>query len=319
MTPRMFSSTRKCWPSAFFGATVTAARRRLRRSRACGPRARRAPRRALRRALRIVWTTLAGSFDVPRTGCGARYGLSVSTRIRSAGIAAAASRSSRRLRVGRIACEGDVVAPLDGERRRARATRSSGGRPCRRTRASAAAVSSSASRLWITTGSSSSSASPRCASKSRRCCAGVAKPRTVSRPVSPTATAFGCRRSSRSSSIRAASGSAASCGSMPSAAYTPACGRRCASAARHDSIPVPIVTIRVTPASRARSTSVVDGLVARVEVRVRVGHVPASASIRASSSATTSSASSFAKSGAGSRRGCAAGSALGSQRPAHDS
>ena len=26
MTPRMFSSTRKCWPSAFFGATVTGAR-----------------------------------------------------------------------------------------------------------------------------------------------------------------------------------------------------------------------------------------------------------------------------------------------------
>ena len=35
-------------------------------------------------------------------------------------------------------------------------------------------------------------------------------------------------------------------------------------------------------------------LLARVEVRVRVGHEPAAASIRASSSATTRSASSFA-------------------------
>src|SRR5207247_9686215 len=32
-----------------------------------------------------VWTTCAGSFVVPRTGCGARYGQSVSTSRRSAG------------------------------------------------------------------------------------------------------------------------------------------------------------------------------------------------------------------------------------------
>ena len=42
-----------------------------------------------------------------------------------------------------------------------------------------------------TTGRPSSSASASCASKRRRCSSGVAKRRTVSRPVSPTATAFG--------------------------------------------------------------------------------------------------------------------------------
>ena len=41
---------------------------------------------------RTVCTTFAGSFRVPRIGCGARYGLSVSTRILSAGTAPAASR-----------------------------------------------------------------------------------------------------------------------------------------------------------------------------------------------------------------------------------
>src|SRR5581483_116616 len=41
-----------------------------------------------------VCTTFAGSFGRPRTGCGARYGLSVSTSTRSAGTWLAASRSS---------------------------------------------------------------------------------------------------------------------------------------------------------------------------------------------------------------------------------
>ena len=57
------------------------------------------------------------------------------------------------------------------------------------------------------------------------------------------------------------------------------------------------------------------GLVARVEMRVRVGHAAVAASIRASSSATTCSGSSFAKSGVGSRSVCPGGSALGSHRP----
>src|SRR5690348_4892075 len=37
--------------------------------------------RARARAAR-VWTTFAGSFGLPRTGCGARYGESVSARMR---------------------------------------------------------------------------------------------------------------------------------------------------------------------------------------------------------------------------------------------
>jgi hypothetical protein len=41
-----------------------------------------------------VCTTYAGSFRRPRTACGARYGLSVSARIRSRGTPRAAARSS---------------------------------------------------------------------------------------------------------------------------------------------------------------------------------------------------------------------------------
>ena len=134
--------------------------------------------------------------------------------------------------------------------------------------------------------------------------------RTPSSPVSPTATAFGCASSSRSSPSRFASPSEAWCGSTPSAANTPSCRSASASAARDDAIPVPIVTIRVTPAACARATSVVRRL-ARVEVRVRIRHAAAAASIRESSSPTIFSASSFANSGAGSRSDWPAGSALG--------
>src|ERR671936_3218589 len=50
------------------------------------------PRLAARAA--TTWTTFAGSLGRPRRGCGARYGASVSVRMRSAGTRAAASRSS---------------------------------------------------------------------------------------------------------------------------------------------------------------------------------------------------------------------------------
>src|SRR4029079_11841128 len=50
------------------------------------------PRTSARTA--SVWRTLAGSLRLPRTGCGARYGLSVSARMLSAGTRAAAARSS---------------------------------------------------------------------------------------------------------------------------------------------------------------------------------------------------------------------------------
>ena len=53
ITPRMFSSTRKCWPSSFFGAHASwQPERRGRRSRRSALRARPAPRRAPRRARR---------------------------------------------------------------------------------------------------------------------------------------------------------------------------------------------------------------------------------------------------------------------------
>src|SRR5205085_12025711 len=44
-----------------------------------------------RASAETVWTTCAGSFRFPRTGCGARYGASVSARMRSAGTWVAAS------------------------------------------------------------------------------------------------------------------------------------------------------------------------------------------------------------------------------------
>ena len=64
-----------------------------------------------------------------------------------------------RLRVGDVAGERDVPAALERGRQQARATRSSAGRPCRRSRRAPRAVSSSAARVWITTGLPSSAAS----------------------------------------------------------------------------------------------------------------------------------------------------------------
>ena len=116
ITPRMFSSTRKCWPSAFFGRDGSRRGANAAAAFACD-RAPRAPRRSSPRAsasTASVCTTFAGSFAPARgRGCGARYGLSVSTRIRSAGTRAAASRSVGGLRVRDVAGERDVVAALE--------------------------------------------------------------------------------------------------------------------------------------------------------------------------------------------------------------
>ena len=60
-----------------------------------------------------VCITLAGSLRRPRTGCGARYGLSVSARIRSAGTRAAAARRASALRVCHVPGERHVVPPLE--------------------------------------------------------------------------------------------------------------------------------------------------------------------------------------------------------------
>ena len=204
------------------------------------------------------------------------------------------------------------------------ATRSSGGRPCPRSprapQPSRSPPRGCGSRREVEARSASSS----WASKSRRWSAGVACSRTLSSPVSPTATAFELASSSRSSSTRSASALEAWCGSMPRTAYTPSCRSASSSAARDESIPVPMVTILVTPAL----TRVRDGrlrVLAPVEVRVRVGHAssgssagpPALASMRRSSSGTTFSGSSLMKSDAGSRRACPAGIVLGAQAPSH--
>ena len=59
---------------------------------------------------------------------------------------------------------------------------------------------------------------------------------------------------------------------MPSAAKTPSFASAIASAARHDSMPVPIVTTRVDPCLVCALDERAQPAVARVEVRVRVGH-----------------------------------------------
>ena len=68
-------------------------------------------------------TTLAGWLGLPRTGCGARKGESVSVRIRSSGTIRAASRSASDLRVGEVAGERAVPAALGGALGPARAGR----------------------------------------------------------------------------------------------------------------------------------------------------------------------------------------------------
>ena len=116
MTPRMLSSARKCWPSDFFGGgPLTAPGDRRPRSRfgRSAARAPRPPRPAPRPATASVWRTLAGSLRLPRSGCGARYGLSVSARILSAGHRRGRLAKLRRLRVRHVPGERDVVAPLD--------------------------------------------------------------------------------------------------------------------------------------------------------------------------------------------------------------
>ena len=95
------------------GHGLTAARRRRSRWRRSAPRARRRPRRERSASAATVWTTWAGSFGLPRSGCGARYGLSVSARIRSAGTARSSLAQLRRLRVGHVAGEGEVPAALE--------------------------------------------------------------------------------------------------------------------------------------------------------------------------------------------------------------
>ena len=94
--------------------------------------------------------------------------------------------------------------------------------------------------------------------------------------------------------------------------------RRSSSAARHDSMPVPTVTIRSTPAERARRMSA-DGRSAHASRCACVSitpRLPASACARAPRR-TTWSGSSFLKSGLGFFSSWPAGSSLGDQLPTH--
>ena len=84
----------------------------------------------------------------------------------------------------------------------------------------------------------------------RACSPSVSAPWCPSRPVSPTATTFGAPRSRRSSSTRAASAVAARCGRSRAPRRRRDASRR-SPGPDGESMPVPIVTTRVTPASVA--------------------------------------------------------------------
>ncbi len=145
-------------------------------------RARAGRRRAPARARRACASTYAGSLRCPRTGCGARYGASVSARIRSAGTCVAASRRSTAFGNDRVAGERDVPAALERSREHRAATRSSGGRRGPSKPSSAASVSASAARVWITTGFAVSTAIASMRAKSSRC---ASARRVVAEPVEP--------------------------------------------------------------------------------------------------------------------------------------
>ena len=279
ITPRMFSSARKCWPSAFFGATVTAARRRRPRWRRSAPRARPAssPRAAASAA--TVWTTFAGSFGRPRSGCGARYGLSVSARSRSAGTARGRLAQLGGLRVGDVAGERDVVAALERGRSRPRRREAVQDDRAVEARASVAARvvvrRARVDRRPACRARRRARAAPRRGAAARPC---VARSRGGSRGRSrrrrPRAGARAARAARRR---RVASAVAAWCGSMPSAATTPSCslGDRERRAARLDPGP-DRDDARHAGLARARDERVAR-LLARVEVRVGVDHAAASA------------------------------------------
>ena len=164
ITPRMFSSTRKCWPSCFFGTTLTARTRRS-RSRRSWPRAPRALAARLgERGERVADVRRLVAAAAQRLG---REVGAVGLGEQAVGRDAACGLPQLgRLGVGDVACERDVPAAL--ERRSSRAGEEKQWRttvppnPAR-----LASVSSSAARVWITTAFSSSSASASWPSNSR--------------------------------------------------------------------------------------------------------------------------------------------------------
>ena len=210
ITPRTFRSTRKCWPSDLLrGDGAHAGRARTRPLAFASIRASSSSARLAAGDCaepRVCGRTCAGSFGRPRTGCGARYGLSVSARSRSAGNSRGGARRSSARREGDVARKRDVVAALEGrlqqlglgeavEDHRPAERRERRGRLRRRLaavdddRAARARRRARAARRRATVAHEASSA-----------------PWWPSSPVSPTATARGCPRSSRSSSTRAGVG-----------------------------------------------------------------------------------------------------------------
>ena len=275
MTPRMFSSTRKCWPSAFFGVTGS------RQSEGGAPRWRRScaassvdrlAARLCERGERVddvgrLVAACRGPAAGRGTGCRSRRGSG--RRGTCAAAVAQARPPSGTSRCPRTRRSSRARAPP----RAVPATRSSGGRPCRRNGSSAAAVSSPPRGC----GSRPEARAPRRAragrSNSRRC---VGRARELAEP---------CRaRLADGDRLRVLEqlaqlvDAAAPRASRPGAdrCRAPRTRRRSASRsrarARQESIPVPIVTIRVTPALAGPLDEHGCGLVARVEVRVRVGH-----------------------------------------------
>ena len=174
--------------------------------------------------------------------------------------------------------------------------------PSKRPRA--AAVSASASRLWTTSGRRELVGKLELRVEELRAARPGSRSRgTLSSPVSPTATALGCASRSRSSSSLAAPVSPPDADRCRARRRPPSCASAIASAARQDSMPGADRDDRRHARRAAPApTSVAAGSVARVQVRVRVGHaVAAACSMRSSSSATTSSGSSFANRARGSR------------------
>ena len=274
----MFSSTRKCWPSDFFGPDG---------SRAARPNAAVAFASIRCSSSSGVLAARLGESgervdDVGRLvracrgrGWGERYGLSVSARIRSAGTCGGGLAELRRLRVGHVAGERDVVAALERERqqrrrreavedhRRREAAR--GRRRCRRRRR--ACGSRPAGR--------SVAASSSCRSKSRRCASrGASRGSSRARSRRPRRPSGG-RAARPARRCRRASALPAWCGSIPSAAKTPSSASAIASAVRHD-CDSGADRDDARDADRAGALDESRGrVVAPVEVRVRVDHPPA--------------------------------------------
>ena len=238
---RMFSSTRKCWPSSFFGAALTgrsSARRSRRSARRARPRRRCARARARRPCGRRSRARSAGRGAAPARGTGE----SVSASRRSAGTAYAAERRSCAFLYVTLPAN-ETYQP------RSSAGSSSGSdeKQCSTTvpskPASAASVSSSAARVWMTTGLPSSAASCELLRRRRAAARRAARSRGSSRgPSRPRRRPSGARARRAARRRRRPP---ASCGWMPSAATTPSWRSAIASVSRQRRLVVPTETMRV--------------------------------------------------------------------------